>query len=787
MTFRRWLDGWKFSARDRRSRRGQSQRRKAAGAKLSVLTLEDRTVPAFFGPVDYAAGAYPFAAVAADFNNDSVLDLAVLNYYDSSVSVLLGNASVPGTFDPAVTSPTGGSYPLSLAVGDFDGDPFLDIATVNSGDVSILLGNGDGSFEPPQSLGLPAVTVPGSPDALAQYPVSIAVGDITGDHMLDLTVGGQSSFTTRNGPYTRYDYYGNPYNYYTYESHPNGHLNVLVGNGSGDFTPPAAEDVKLLEGSYPTSVVLADFDAVAGLDLAVADSYLQQVHVLSGNNDGTFDAPTNYSTGWSPSVVLTGDFNGDGISDLATAEYYGMSVFLGNGAAGVGDGTFQSARRTSVNFYPLSLAVGDFDADGSIDLASTSNDYSYYYGYQGHVNVLLGHGDGTFGLPRTTVVAGSTQIRALATGDFDGDDFPDVAVTDLSTYHVSVLLNDQYWPPTPPPTVSINDVGVTEGNTGSVNATFTVYLSYAHDDDITVHYETANGSADGSDYTATSGDVTIPHGETSRTITVAVTGDRVGESTETFAVNLSAPVHASIGDAQGIGYIYDDEPTISINDPTVTEGNTGSVNATFTVRLSFASDVDVTVHYATASGTATGSDFTSTSGDVTIPHGQTSATFTVAVTGDRVAEDTETFVVNLSSPHNAGIADSQGVGTILDNEPRISINSVTKKEGNGGTIQFIFTVTLSVAYDQAVTVNYATADGTARAGSDYTAKNGTLTLAAGVRTMTITIVVLPDKLKETDETFFVNLSGASSNAFLPPGTQGIGIIQDDDIPPGKKK
>src|SRR5205823_14917281 len=124
-------------------------------------------------------------------------------------------------------------------------------------------------------------------------------------------------------------------------------------------------------------------------------------------------------------------------------------------------------------------------------------------------------------------------------------------------------------------------------------------------------------------------------------------------------------------------------PRASVNDVTVTEGNTGSVNATFTVTLSALSDADVTVHYATANDTAlAGSDYAAKSGDVIVPHGQISQTFTVAVTGDRVFEPTESYFVNLSSPVNAGISDGQGVGTIIDNEPRISIDNVSKKEGN---------------------------------------------------------------------------------------------------------
>jgi len=139
-------------------------------------------------------------------------------------------------------------------------------------------------------------------------------------------------------------------------------------------------------------------------------------------------------------------------------------------------------------------------------------------------------------------------------------------------------------------------------------------------------------------------------------------GDRLGEPNETFSVNLSAPTNATIADGQGIGTILDDEPRISINDVMVTEGNTGAVNATFTVSLPVACDVAVTVHYQTANGSATaGSDYAAASGDVIIAAGQTTKTFTVAVLGDRSAEPTENFVVNLSAATNGLIVDSQGV------------------------------------------------------------------------------------------------------------------------------
>src|SRR5262249_35549681 len=142
-----------------------------------------------------------------------------------------------------------------------------------------------------------------------------------------------------------------------------------------------------------------------------------------------------------------------------------------------------------------------------------------------------------------------------------------------------------------------------------------------------------------------------------------------------------------------------DPPSVSIRDVTMTEGNTGTAGASFRVILSHSSNVDVTVHYATADGTAvSGSDYTAASRNVVIRAGQISATITVAVIGDRLGEPNETFAVNRSAATNATIGDGQGIGTILDNEPHISVEDVYKAEGRQGrTTTFTFTVTLSVA------------------------------------------------------------------------------------------
>jgi probable HAF family extracellular repeat protein len=223
-------------------------------------------------------------------------------------------------------------------------------------------------------------------------------------------------------------------------------------------------------------------------------------------------------------------------------------------------------------------------------------------------------------------------------------------------------------------------------------------------------------------------------------------------------------------------------PQLSINGVSMKEGNTGTSNAVFTVNLSAPSTVPVTVQYATADGTATaGSDYLATNGTLTFAPGQTSKTITVQVIGDRLAEPNETFGVNLTSPTNATLAGGPGIGTILDDEPRISISDVSKKEGRAGqTTSFTFTVTLSAAYDQPVTMSYRTADGTATTSdNDYVAKTGTLTFNPGETSKTITIVVIGDNKREANETFFVDLFGNSSNSLFKK-SRGIGTILNDD-------
>ncbi len=229
-----------------------------------------------------------------------------------------------------------------------------------------------------------------------------------------------------------------------------------------------------------------------------------------------------------------------------------------------------------------------------------------------------------------------------------------------------------------PPTLSIDDVAVDEGDTGATDADFTVTLSKAIDRAVTVEYATEDGTATApSDYTAvTNGTVTIPAGQTTGTAAVEVIGDTLDEDDETFLVNLGAvddAANATVSDGEGTGTITDDDepPSLSIGDVAVKEGKSGIRNATFTVTLSKVIDVPVTVEYATSNGTAKApSDYEATDGTLTFDPGETSMTVTVKVKGDKTKEKNETFFVDLSDATNATIDDGQGKGAIQNDDKR---------------------------------------------------------------------------------------------------------------------
>lgn len=219
--------------------------------------------------------------------------------------------------------------------------------------------------------------------------------------------------------------------------------------------------------------------------------------------------------------------------------------------------------------------------------------------------------------------------------------------------------------------------------------------------------------------------------------------------------------------------------TLSVTDAILIEGNAGTRYALVSVTLDAPSRQTVAVRYATVDGTAkAGSDYRSTSGKLTFAPGETSKTVAVPVYGDRLAEANESFTLRLSEAQRAWIGDSRGIVTLVEDEPQIRIGdaagTVVYSEGTAIGTTLHFNVSLAVAYDQAVTVNYATANGTATAGADYLATSGTLTFAPGELTKTLVVEVIGND-SGLDEWFAVNLSGAFGNTRILDG-QGVGTI-----------
>ena len=286
-----------------------------------------------------AADANPEFVAVSDFNRDGVPDLVVACSGSNSVSVFLGNGD--GTFQPARNFAANGGQ--SVAVGDFNGDGVQDLAVADynlnnvpgSDTVSVLLGNGGGTFQPARTFATAGMN-----------PVTVAVGDFNGDGRPDLAVTNSANTSSGAVP---------------------GNVSVLLGNGDGTFQPARTLNV----GITPAFVAVRDFNGDGRQDLAVANFRSNTVSVLLGNGDGTFLAARNFAAGAGPLSFAVGDFNGDGVSDLAVANFdfniqgpNTVSVLLGNP-----DGTFQAPLSFGAGTNPDSVAVGDFNGDGLQDLA----------------------------------------------------------------------------------------------------------------------------------------------------------------------------------------------------------------------------------------------------------------------------------------------------------------------------------------------------------------------------------------------------------------------------------
>jgi Calx-beta domain/FG-GAP-like repeat/Domain of unknown function (DUF4214) len=685
-------------------------------------------------------GENPFSVAAGDLDGDGRVDLALANISNDTLSVLHGDGA--GGFGAPTSLGVGtGAQPRHVIAADLNGDARLDLVTANfnASTVSILLANNSGGFGAANQLALPG-----------SGPVNVAVGDFDSDGRVDLAVAYLNS----------------------------GFVSILLGNGAGDFST-AANAAALFTAQQ---VVVNDFNSDGRSDLAVATA--GGLAVLSGDGKGGFGAAQVLQSSVNFSSVAADDFNGDGKADIVASSINGNVVLV---FTGDGQGGFSAPASFAAGDGPGPLAVADYNGDGKPDLATANS--------RSTVSVFLGDGAGGFAPSVGFPVPGPVP-RWLVSDDFNADGRPDLAVADQGGNVVptpnpppgnaAVLVNQcpAAFPSTPG--LSIGDVTVNEGDSGTTNATFTVSLSAASGRTVAASlYAAPQDALRNADFDATFGRVTFAPGATSQTVTVPVRGDALDEFDETFLVLLANPLGAKVV-AGGRGTILDDDPppAASIGDVTLAEGDAGAKQASFNVSLSAASGKPISISYATADGTAVaGTDYQAAAGTVTFSPGQTTRTISVAVNGDTGVEPDETFFVNLSNPVNVTLSDAQGQGVITDDDTvLLQFSQATYAASEGGHFVNV-NVTRAGGASLTVGVDYATSDGTASERNDYATALGTLRFGPGETSKSFDVLITDDAFQEPDETVNLTLSNPTGGAILGARPTATVVIAADDNPP----
>jgi type II secretory pathway component GspD/PulD (secretin) len=350
---------------------------------------------------DYPVGNGPISVAIADFNKDGHPDLAVANQTDGTISILLGNGD--GTFaaQTVIAIPVGAtaSSPSAIATGDFNDDGNIDIAVTDMANsrVMILLGNGDGTFQTPV------------PYPTGSNPVALVAQDFDGDGQPDLAVVNQGDGTSAST------------------------VTILLGNKvnsvqNGTFGTPPNQTSPPGVGVSPSAITTADFNADGNVDIAVTNSADNTVSLLLGRGDGTFASQTTLATGKAPAGIATADFNNDGHADLAVSNKTDgtASILLGNG-----DGTFLPQTTYATGSGPAGIVAANFTGTNT-DLAVADESAP-------NVDILIGNGDGTFNAP-ISLATGNSPV-ALAAADLNGDNTIDIVDANNTAATVSVTLN----------------------------------------------------------------------------------------------------------------------------------------------------------------------------------------------------------------------------------------------------------------------------------------------------------------------------------------------------------
>lgn len=341
-----------------------------------------------------ATGTKPTVGATDDFNNDGFLDVAIVNYDESTTSILLGNGN--GGFNEQNKLSNGNNAQTNnIAIGDLNNDNKLDLVVVNSGasNIRIFLGQGDGSFSTQTTLS----TGTGS------SPLGIAIGDLNKDNKRDIVVSDST----------------------------NNRLLIFIGNGNGTFIQ--TNILSTGTNSRPYSIVMNYFNSDTNLDIVVSNANANNIGVFLGDGTGNFGQQTTYTTGSQPNTLVSADFNRDGILDIATANYLGnsISVLLGNG-----DGTFreQTTFSTGSGSLPNAIDSGDFDRDNKQDLIVVNSGTN-------NIDILLGRGNGNFKTQKFYSTGSDSNPNDILIGDFNRDNQLDFISVNSNKNNIGIFIN----------------------------------------------------------------------------------------------------------------------------------------------------------------------------------------------------------------------------------------------------------------------------------------------------------------------------------------------------------
>ncbi len=768
------------------------------------------------------AGAFSFVEdlAIADFSGDGKSDFAIIRTNNSFVRVFQGDGN--GQFFNSVTVLITGT-PISLVARDLSGDgkPDIAVTTTSTGSpsipalVTVFINNGAGGF-----------------NAATNYPSdtagSLAVGDFNGDNHPDLAVSGAAGVV--NSSIDGIAVFTNKGN-----GEFNAPITFTVGSSSshatvGDFNGDGEDDV-LTSSPFSASVgVLLNNFTASQPCLSINDTTVTETDPGAVNATFTVTLSSasaqtvrvNYfvttASGFTDTATKGADFeNASGTVTFAPGETtQPINIPIPADLIDEPDQFFFAVLTTPINAAitdakgfgtivdndaPATISINDVTVTERNSFPTASADFTISLNRPSEKPITVQvaseagtasandfiNGGTTLDFPVGTVTR-TISIQINPDNVFEPDETFFVNLSNPTNATIAdgqgqgTIANDD-----PLPAISISTSFRAEGAAGtSGNSTFQLTLSNPSTQTITVAYATANATATaGVDYVATSGTVTFNPGETTKSITVEVLGDNADELSETYVVNLSNPTNATIATSGGgVGTIGDDDgPTVSISNASALEGSPFIVpTIIFTVTLSAPTVEPVLVGYTTLNGTAIGGiDFQQVSSNmVVIPTGATTATFPIRILGDFNIEPDEQFTVNLTFAFSATIAPGQGsaTGTILNDDSngklQFSSQTFSASEDAGGVIVRINRVDGATG---TATVDFATSDGTAVAGSDYPATTGTLTFNTGETSKSIFITFLNDNVLEGDETLNLTLSNVTGGAVLGTPTTAVLTIK----------